>query len=164
MKLQLSGLTLVLSLSLVAAQENKPVKSEPKVPTVAFCQLLRNPDSYDGKEVRFRATYRYGFEASEFFDPGCFGDEKFTNWVEFDDAVKANMNPEVLKKFEDSFCCRQRDESIWTIFETELQVIGTLYKPNGKGYGRDANPHYFLIRVSRVDEVGASKKTDLGKQ
>jgi len=153
-----------MSGSLVGAQENRPVKSEPKVPTVAFCRLLRDPDSYDGREVRFRAIYRYGFEASEFFDPGCFGDEKFTNWVEFDDAVKTQMNPETLKKFDEAFCCRTADESLWTIFETELQVIGTLYKPNGKGYGRDSNPHYFLIKVKRVEEVGTSKKTDLAKQ
>lgn len=164
MKLKLSVLLLVISESLVAAQKNTLLKSEPKVPTVAFCQLLRDPDSYDGKEVRFRATYRHGFEASEFFDPGCFGDDKFTNWVEFDDAVKTQMNPETLKKFNEAFCCRTANESLWTMFETELRVLGTLHKPNGKGYGRDSNPHYFLITVKRVEEVGSSKKNDLGKQ
>jgi hypothetical protein len=31
-------------------------------PSTTFCDLLRNPEKYNGKEVTVRATWRYGFE------------------------------------------------------------------------------------------------------
>jgi hypothetical protein len=61
-------------------------------PTVRFCDLLRNPDEYNGKTVVVRATYRYGFEWQELFCLGCL--DKGEAWLELpsdlDDAsVKA---------------------------------------------------------------------------
>lgn len=38
---------------------------------VTFCDLVRNPAKYNGKEIRVRATYRYGFEWSELYCLDC---------------------------------------------------------------------------------------------
>jgi hypothetical protein len=66
-----------------------PVHS--KVP-VKFCDLLRNPENYDGKEVTVRATYRYGFEWQELYCLDCM--DKGKAWLEFgsdldDSSLKA---------------------------------------------------------------------------
>jgi hypothetical protein len=39
--------------------------------SILFCDLLRNPGKYDGKEVIVRATWRYGFEWSQFYCIDC---------------------------------------------------------------------------------------------
>jgi len=59
---------------------------------VSFCDLLRNPDTYDGKEVTVRATYRYGFERQQLYCLECI--DKGRAWLELpddldDDSVKA---------------------------------------------------------------------------
>lgn len=38
---------------------------------VTFCDLLRNAEKYNGKEVTVRATWRYGFEWSQFYCLDC---------------------------------------------------------------------------------------------
>jgi hypothetical protein len=48
--------------------------------SVTFCDLLRNPDKYNGQEVSVRATYRYGFEWQELFCLDC--KDKGKAWLE----------------------------------------------------------------------------------
>ncbi|QYO65811.1 hypothetical protein [Leptolyngbya sp. 7M] len=38
---------------------------------VEYCDLVKNPEIFDGKEVTVRATYRYGFEWSEMYCIEC---------------------------------------------------------------------------------------------
>ena len=58
---------------------------------VTFCDLLRNPEKYNGQQVRVRATYRYGFEWSQLFCLECL--EKSQAWLDTtrlnDDSVRA---------------------------------------------------------------------------
>ena len=63
---------------------------------VAFCDLVANPDKYDGKEVTVRATYRYGFEWQEIFCMECRKIAK--TWLEFDEGLKSEFKA-TLKKF-----------------------------------------------------------------
>ncbi|HKS30533.1 MAG TPA: hypothetical protein VJS44_22095 [Pyrinomonadaceae bacterium] len=65
-------------------------KCEPSV--VTYCDLVRNPEKYDSKEVTVRATYRYGFEWQEMFCLECR--EIGKTWIEFKDIapdVKAQL-------------------------------------------------------------------------
>ena len=39
--------------------------------STSFCELLRNPEKYNGQEVTARATWRYGFEWSQFYGLAC---------------------------------------------------------------------------------------------
>jgi hypothetical protein len=48
--------------------------------SISFCDLLRNPAKYDGKEVIVRATWRYGFEWSQFDCIDC--STKGMTWLE----------------------------------------------------------------------------------
>lgn len=43
---------------------------DPQAP-VTFCDLVRNPEKYNGQEVKVRATYRYGVEWSEQYCLDC---------------------------------------------------------------------------------------------
>lgn len=62
----------------------------------AFCDLIGNPEKYDGKEVVVSATYRYGFEWQEIF---CMECRKIgRTWLEFDDDLAIQSKRE-LKKF-----------------------------------------------------------------
>lgn len=55
---------------------------------VDFCDLLNQPESFDGRIVTLRASYRYGFEWQELFCYSCRGAPKV--WLEFqDDLPKA---------------------------------------------------------------------------
>jgi len=47
---------------------------------VNFCDLIRNPEAYDGKTITVRATYRYGFEWSELYCLECL--DKGKAWLE----------------------------------------------------------------------------------
>jgi hypothetical protein len=49
---------------------------------VNYCDLVGNPNAYDGKTVTVGATYRYGFEWQELFCVQCRDQGK--TWLEFD--------------------------------------------------------------------------------
>lgn len=67
-----------------------------EAPTVAFCDLIKQPELYDQKIVRLQATYRYGFEWSELYCADCL--EGGRVWVDFDDSFESRTNPKVAKK------------------------------------------------------------------
>jgi hypothetical protein len=48
----------------------------------AFCELIRNPEKYDGHLVKVRATYRGFFEAEEVYCMSCRN--KGRTWLAFD--------------------------------------------------------------------------------
>jgi hypothetical protein len=52
--------------------------------SVTFCDLVRNPDKYDGQEVSVRTTYRYGFEWQELYCLDCKDTGKAWLEVPFD--------------------------------------------------------------------------------
>ena len=47
---------------------------------LTFCDLLRNPDQYNGKEVTVRVTWRYGFEWSQLYCLDC--SDKGRAWLD----------------------------------------------------------------------------------
>jgi hypothetical protein len=49
---------------------------------VTYCQLIKAPHAYVGKEIRVRAIYRYGFEVSNLDPPECCVEEPVSIWVE----------------------------------------------------------------------------------
>ena len=55
-----------------------------EIPTVSFCDLVRNPKLYDGKVVRVSAFYRIGFEWSQMYCADCAERDEST-WVEYED-------------------------------------------------------------------------------
>jgi len=56
--------------------------------SVTFCDLVRDPKKYNGKEVIVRATYRYGFEWSQLYCLDCL--DKGKAWLSFSDLDEAS--------------------------------------------------------------------------
>lgn len=54
-------------------------------PVVGYCDLMRDPGAYDGKQIAVQATYRYGFEIQELFCLKCRGQAK--TWLEFEEGA-----------------------------------------------------------------------------
>src|SRR6266705_1777133 len=58
---------------------------------VTFCELVRNPELYDGKEATVRVTYKYGFEWQMLYCLDCL--DKGKAWLEFPiDLDDASVN------------------------------------------------------------------------
>src|SRR5262249_30685108 len=55
-------------------------------PVLRYCQLISNPETYVGKEIRLRTVYRVGFEWSEFYSCQCV--DARSTWVDFSDDVE----------------------------------------------------------------------------
>jgi hypothetical protein len=160
MKITLFALMLVLSFIPAKAQKSESSKQKSEIPTVAYCELLRHPNLYVGKVLRFRALYTSVYEMSTFSCSDCKGDE-YMAWVEFDDgSVKSSTKPETHKKFRDMMT--RHIDDIWVIFNTELLVTGIL--DNSKaGYGH-LGMYRFLVTVKSIEEIGETKKIDLEKR
>lgn len=56
------------------------IPSKPLQPDISFCELLKNPEQYNGKEVTVRATWRYGYEWSDFYCLDCLDQGK--TWLQ----------------------------------------------------------------------------------
>src|SRR5437867_2979135 len=58
---------------------------------VTFCELVRNPELYNGKEATVRVTYKYGFEWQMLYCLDCL--DKGKAWLEFPiDLDDASVN------------------------------------------------------------------------
>ncbi len=93
----LSGLLLFIFLWQSSPGHGTEIHQMSKVgpAVVAYCDLVTNPDRYDGKEVAIRATYRYGFEWQELF---CLECRKLgRTWLEFDDNLTRQSRTELKK-------------------------------------------------------------------
>jgi hypothetical protein len=94
--------TLMLSLQLICmAQGGLGQKAEEEVPTVSYCDLLRDPPKYDKKTVRLKVLYTRGFEISALGDPEC--DSQKSTWVEFDPAFRQCTKTNIQREFDKVF-------------------------------------------------------------
>ena len=110
------------------------------VPTVAYCDLIRNPKRYDDKLIRIRAIYRYGYEWSQFYCPGCLSEGE--TWVDFEKSFKSCARSVVSKRIGDNgFKGRT----------VELLVVGKFYGSD-VGYGH-MNAYRFKFVVRCVEEA-----------
>ncbi len=138
-----------------------------EVPTIEFCELVRNAANYDGKHVRVRAVYFSAFEISGFGEPaGRSCHDNSMVWVNFDPSVESNSKPEIYKRFRDSIYAHgvvmngniASLEGEGLLWETPVVVTGVIHKPNRHGYGHtNIYSHEFV--VFSIEEVGEPKKT-----
>jgi hypothetical protein len=63
--------TIILSLFLPLAFQQGASRQSEIIPTIGFCEVLRNPESYRGKLIRIQATWQWGFEWSFLYDRNC---------------------------------------------------------------------------------------------
>lgn len=113
-------------------------------PIVTFCDLVRSPQEFSGKEVTVRATYRYGFEWQEFYCLDCL--DKGKAWLEIpvdiDDASEKAM--------------RRAPKGAGIV---NLTVHGTFF--SGSTYGHLNGYRYKLVakNISRVAVIVKGMKS-----
>jgi hypothetical protein len=93
----LIAIIITLMLLICVAQGGSIQKAE-EIPTVDYCELLRNPEKYDKKTIRVTALLVRGFEVSAFENPVC--DTERSTWVEFDPASRQRTKKEIQKEFD----------------------------------------------------------------
>jgi len=157
MKIWLSIIVLLLSVLPSLAQNNRSAESS-DIPAITFCDLIQNPDLYDGKEVRFRAKYLANSEVGAFGDPNCTSKENRT-WAEFDGAsIKANSEPGIYQVVEERILCGKCEaDDHWR--ETEMLLTG-IFNGSDMGHGRFGE-YRFMVTVKKVEEIGETEKTTL---
>jgi hypothetical protein len=154
--MKLYSLVIVLLLSWLPSQaQNRAIESS-GIPTITFCDLIQNPDLYDGKEVRFRATYLANSEVAAFGDPNCSSKENRT-WAEFDGtSIKSSSGTEIYQKVKEQILCGHCvATNHWR--ETEMLVTGIF---NGSDIGQGRLGEYrFMVTVKNVEEISETEKT-----
>lgn len=60
-----------------------------------FCDLLRQPERFDGHLVVFEASNRYGFEWDEIFCISCLGPQRV--WLEVKDEPSKRLNRQLKR-------------------------------------------------------------------
>jgi len=163
MKTPLTYLLLVLSaafLSLYCVARSSKVQ-EPewppslstaieKAPTVAYCELIRNPNRFANQIVRTEALFFKNLENEVFYDLACHDSRV---WVEFDPAYV--YTDDTLKKDFEKVAClgRQRCEG-----RARITAIGRFEGPNETGYGHlGCCPFRFsIMRLEKVEPVVGS--------
>ena len=113
---------------------------------VTFCDLVRNPEKYNGQEVRIRATWRYGFEWSQLYCLECL--DKGKAWLE--------MHPDLDEASERSL---KRAPKAGIV---NLTVRGVFL--SGDTYGHQ-NAYCYKIVASKISDVAVIwKGTKPGKE
>jgi hypothetical protein len=128
---------LIASLGSYPAQA-KQTASE-SVPTISYCELLREPALYQGKLVRVAATWNYGFEWSYLYHRQCMSRVNKA-WVEFvDEDEGCPQTNKVSKKLKDGFDNK-----------ADVIVVGTL--SGGGGYGH-MNGYQYQFTIKCLEEA-----------
>lgn len=132
--------------------------SKTDIPTVSYCELVRNPARYNQKFIRVHGIYQLaGGEYSNLHDPGCLNnptvEENFRaeieTWVWFDDALETQTRPGIFKIFG-----QLRDLYGWV----DVIVVGKfLGSDKHGGYGH-LNSGRFMLNVIRIEQVQPVKK------
>ena len=156
MKIYALLLALFLNILPAAAQNNKSIETT-DILNVTLCDLVHNPDIFDGKEVRLRATYLSNSKVAAFVDQNCMAKDKQT-WVEFDGiSIKASAQSELYEKLEGQILCGKcGGDNKWR--ETEMLVTG-IFHGDDTGHGR-LGKYRFMMSVKNVEEIGATEKTE----
>lgn len=156
---RISVLVIAIGFIVIALPSFAQTKKETDdVPTVAYCDLIREPARYDRKTVRVKVTYMNGFEISAMYNTGC--DRKDT-WVEFDSFYENATNPKMLKKFRKlafskSIFKERRVEVTWVGQFQGLKRTQQLYNETvsfGFGHLGGYDYQFNVLRVEDVDIV-----------
>ena len=156
MKIYTLLLALLLNILPARAQNNRPIEAS-DILTVTLCDLVHNPNIFDGKEVRLRATYLSNSKVAAFVDQRCMAKDQRT-WVEFDGiSIKASAPAELYEKLEEQILCGKcGGDNKWR--ETEMLVTG-IFHGDDTGHGR-LGKYRFMVMVKNVEELGVTEKAE----
>jgi hypothetical protein len=132
---------LVVLICLYAPGEGVPAldrsSSRGKIPWVSFCDLLKNPMLYEGKQVRTKAVYRHGGEElAELYCAECLAAGRVS--ADFDQSFDPNNPAKIVTDIE-----RERTVS--------LIIVGKFYSGD-KRYGH-LNQYRSKFVMSRIEKA-----------
>jgi hypothetical protein len=119
-----------------------------KVPTVTYCELIKNAADYDRKIVRVRGIYFNGFERMFFYDEHCVKNEPpqapknipAETWIEWDGDYSRKDDSEEAKTYRAVKSGERKDAT----------VVGRFYAARGinsTGSGKHQ------LRIMRVEKI-----------
>jgi hypothetical protein len=115
------------------------------VPIISYCDLLKDQKLYDGKLVRLKASWRFGFETTCLYDPQC--SELPKAWLEFGD--EKDLCRETAAK---------RTVPVQSDKEAEVTVTGTLQGPGRYGHLGD---YQFKFVVQCLEKIKVTSSSEL---
>ena len=130
------------------AEDNK--SSDP--PTVAFCNLVGDPNRYDGKVVRTQAVVAVGFEVGIVYDPKC-GDREKRAWYDFDHATY-QPDEKGWKALRALLFPESKEGSGHYRGRARATMVGRFDASAKNGYGH-LNQYRFLFTIMRVEKAEA---------
>jgi hypothetical protein len=109
------------------------------IPNVAFCDLLKNPQLYNGKVIRTRAVFRRGGEeTADFYCPDCLDTGRVA--LDIDDRYESCTKAKLREKF--------RKDGMYSVVMT-----GKFYVAEpGLGYGHLGKYHFKFV-VSCIEKI-----------
>jgi len=134
-----TALGILLLLTSLGAERQQEHRTLDKIPTVSYCELIRNPNLYANKLVRVHATWKRGFELSALYDVGCL-DLENQAWLESldDDQLCAGAPRRFKKLAREGFT------------KADVTVTGKLYA--GERFGH-LNGYNFKFVVSCLESA-----------
>ena len=77
----------ILALLLLAIGGSAAAQKPEAAQEVPYCDLVKTPQAFAGKQVRVRAIYKYGFEIQRLDSPACCPERGAKIWVEIDSGL-----------------------------------------------------------------------------
>ena len=112
------------------------------VQTISFCEILREPNLYQGKLVRVAATWKYGFEWSYLYHHECMSQGNKA-WVEFvDEEEECPQTDKVSKRLKNGF-----DK------KADVVAVGTLAAGGGYGHLNGYRYQFTIKCLERAKQI-----------
>lgn len=93
---RLSYCVFIAAVLFLCTGRNASAQAFPESNLIDFCDLVRNPDKFDGKEVTVRASFRWGFEWQEIFCLNCI--DVGSTRLEIAETFTTPVTMKILKK------------------------------------------------------------------
>ena len=150
-----SILWLVNRSSEVKAIENPPCRScsqiystSPELPTVPFCDFVRNPEHYAGQVIRIRALLNYDSGQKFLYDKAC---EKKTTEAEYDESMQSCAG---VKKKLDTLLGQNPGWFKMTVDgNAGVTIIGRYGRIDNSRFMRKGDNGFLILCVERAQAV-----------
>jgi hypothetical protein len=136
---------------LVSVGQSKPSPRALDIPTISYCDLVREPARYQDTLVRVNAQYRTGFEVSYLYDLACVKGKtpleqsaaRQETWLGFDGAHQPCWQPPLA---------RMHKTSGGRGATADVTVVGTFYGPDKRHQPAPGGKYQFIAQCFEIRE------------
>ena len=134
----------------LAAPEPRSLMGE--IPTIDYCNLIHNPNTYREKVIRINAKYRIGAKWSNLYSPYCGGPGEI--WVNFDETY---FNESFQPCQKSNIAEKVKFKGFDQIFDVVL--VGKFYGSGEPNYGNNRSKFMFVVGCVEQATVVESSET-----